>query len=389
MLADLGADVIHIEGPESPDPGRNFGGRNADNGLNPYWNSHNRGKRAIAIDLKDERGREAFARLTDTADVFMTNMRLKALDRLGINVPKLQERNPRLIYARASGNGREGPQADYGSYDILGQARGGMMISSLAGADGRPRAGHSGIADHTGAILFALGVMCGLYYREHTGKVQEIHSSLLGGQMCIQSFQITGTLFNGNKAPELRGDSRGRPVSANNPTWNIYQGSDGKWFVLGILNDATYPQFTEAMGKPEWRTDERYHDLATRMAHSADMVEELQAIFHTKPAAHWVEHFGSNDLVAGPVNDYADLLYDPQVLVNNYIVTVPRNDGLPPVQMVGCPLTLMDTPPQIKALAPEFDQNTEEVLLELGYDWNELESLRRDGVIGARMPATA
>jgi crotonobetainyl-CoA:carnitine CoA-transferase CaiB-like acyl-CoA transferase len=383
MLADFGADVIHIEGPASPDPGRNFGGRPAENGLNPYWHSHNRGKRALALDLKDRRGQEVMYRLADSADVFATNMRLKALSQLGIDIPHLQQRNPRLIFARASGNGLNGPHADHGSYDNLGQARGGVMMA-LAGEDGRPRSGHPGLADHTGAILFALAIMSGLYYRERTGTAQEVHSSLLGGQMCIQSFQITGTLFNGNKQPQQRGAPRGRPISANNPTWNIYQGSDGKWFVLGILNDSAWPEFTRVMNRPEWLTDQKYCDLAARMANAPAIIEELQAILAEHPASYWVELFTGNDLVAGPVNDYSDLLYDPQTLGNSYIVSVPRGDGGPLVQMVGCPITLTRTPAELRSLAPEFDQHTEEVLLELGYGWEEMESLRGGGVIGMR-----
>ena len=383
MLADLGADVIHIEGPESPDPGRNFGGRLAENGLNPYWHSHNRGKRAICVDLKDARGREILHRICDTADVLATNMRLKALEHLGVDPEVLRRRNPRLIFARASGNGLKGPHADHGSYDNLGQARGGIMMAQ-AGGDVRPRAGNPGIADHTGAILFAFGIMSALYYREHTGVAQEIHSSLLGGQMCIQSFQITGTLFNGNKLPPPRGEARGRPVSANNPTWNVYQGSDDKWFVLGILNDSRWPEFVSAMNRPEWLEDERHRDLAARMANAEEIVEELQGIFGQQPASYWVELLTKQDLVAGPVNDYADLLYDPQTLANEYIVTVPRGDGQPPVQMVGAPVTFTATPAKIESLSPEFDQHTEEVLLDVGYSWEEMEQLRRGGVIGLR-----
>src|SRR5688572_21890204 len=153
MLADLGADVIHIEGPETPDIGRNFGGGPQQNGLNAYFQSHNRGKRAITIDLKTERGREVLYRLAATADVFMSNMRFKALERLGADYDTLSKYNPNMIYAHGSGYGPKGPDADNGSMDILGQARGGMMMANAV--DGVPRGNAVAVADHVGAITMA------------------------------------------------------------------------------------------------------------------------------------------------------------------------------------------------------------------------------------------
>jgi formyl-CoA transferase/CoA:oxalate CoA-transferase len=384
MLADLGADVIHVEGPDTPDMGRNFGGRNAENGLNSYFEAHNRGKRAITLDLKQEQGREILHRLVATADVFMSNMRLKALRRLGADFETLVKLNPRLVYARASGNGPRGPHADHGSMDILGQARGGIMMSQ-AGADGRPRGANGGIADHVGAITMAFGIVAALLHRERTGEGQEVDSSLLGSQMCVQSFQITDTLFNGNRAGTWGRNESSRPVR---PTWNTYQGSDGRWFSLAMNNDSYWPGVVSLLGKPEWLTDERYKDMASRTANSADLVAQLQAIFATQPAQHWIDQFTGRDLLAGPVNAYTDLLADPQTTANGYIVTVPQEGG-PPVQMVGAPVIFSKTPAKVVRLAPEFDQNTEEVLLELGFSWEELVELRSQGVIGVRQPALA
>jgi len=385
MLADLGADVIHIEGPESPDVGRNFGGAPAENGLNPYFHAHNRGKRAIAIDLKDARGREIMYRLVGTADVFMSNMRRKALARLGMDYETLSRLNPRLIYARASGNGPKGPDADHGSMDILGQARGGIMMAQ-AGPDGLPRGATGGVADHVGAITMAFGIMSALFHRERTGEAQQVDSSLLGSQMCIQSFAITETLFNGNVFRQ-----RGRNAIRNNvnPTWRAYQGSDGKWFSIAMSNDSFWEGITRTLNKPEWLQDERFSNLRARTENSETIIEQLRQLFATRPAQHWIKLFTDEDLLAGPVNDYSDLIRDPQTLANDYIVTVERDDGLPAVQMVGAPVNFGKTPARIRHLAPEFDQHTEEVLLELGYSWEAMEALRREGVIGAREPATA
>jgi crotonobetainyl-CoA:carnitine CoA-transferase CaiB-like acyl-CoA transferase len=201
--------------------------------------------------------------------------------------------------------------------------------------------------------------------------------------MCVQSFQITDTLINGNRPGNWGRSDATRPVR---PTWNTYQGSDGRWFALAMNNDSFWPGVVDLLQKPEWLTDERYKDMAARTANSADLAGQMQAIFSTQTAQHWIEAFTSRDLLAGPVNSYTDLLDDPQTTANDYIVTVDREDGAP-VQMVGAPVIFSKTPAGPRRLAPEFDQHTEDVLQELGYTWEELDVLRRAGVIGMREPA--
>lgn len=379
MLADLGADVIHIEGPETPDIGRNFGGAPQENGLNAYFHAHNRGKRAIVLDLKKPQAREVLYRLVATADVFMSNMRFAALERLGADYDSIVKYNPSIVYAHGSGYGPEGPDANNGSMDILGQARGGIMAANAV--DGVPRGNAVAIADHVGAITMAFGIMSALYHRQRTGEGQKVDSSLLGAQMCIQSFQITTTLFNGNaKPPTRRTDRR----DANNPTWNTYKGSDGRWFCLGMTTDAFWPGICGVIEKPEWLTHEHFGTLAGRLEHNRELIALLDELFASAPADEWIRRFSEKNLLATPVNAWTDLRTDPQVVANKYIVEVERPDGGAPVEIVGPPVTFSKTPAHIRGLAPEFDQHTEEVLLEAGYDWSEIEALRREGVIGAR-----
>ncbi len=372
MLADLGADVIHIEGPDAPDPARGLF-RPSPNGLNHYVESLNRGKRAITIDLKDERGRALLHRLVRDADVFISNLRPRSLQRLGADYEALVKHNPQIIYAHASGNGPKGPDADHGAMDLLGQARGGIMIAS-ADADGTPRSFPSGVADQIGAITLAFGIMSALFHRQRTGEGQQVFASLLGSQMAVQSFQITGVLFGSTE-----------PIPANNnPTWRTYQGNDGRWFALAMVNDSFWPGICRVLDRPEWLTDPRYKSLAARTENSAQVAAELAKVFAKRPAEHWIRLFTDADLVAGPVNEYSDVLSDPQATANDYIVSLEREDGAP-VRVVGLPVTFSRTPAQVRGFAPEYDQHTEEVLLEAGYDWPELEALRRAGVIGARI----
>ncbi len=376
MLADLGADVIKIEGPDTPDPGRSTMATNTRGPMNAYYQTLNRGKRAICIDLKDDQGRKAFHKLVEDADIFVSNYRRPALARLGCDYKTLSEINPRIIYGRGSGYGPEGPDADQASMDLLGQARGGLM-SQTGDPDSGPKGAGVAIADHVGAITMAFGLVVALRHRERTGEGQEVDASLLGGQLCIQSFNITDYLWSGHQRGQVR-------RSGPNPTWSTYQGSDGKWFALGMSAAHYWSRIATAIGKPEWATDERYATINARLDNSDELFAELDAVFANETAAEWVRRFADADLLATPVNDYEDVAKDPQVIANDYITDVEQENGEPPVKMVGLPVVFSKTPGHIRGLAPEFGQHTEEVLQEAGFTWDDLTELREAGAIGPR-----
>jgi crotonobetainyl-CoA:carnitine CoA-transferase CaiB-like acyl-CoA transferase len=373
MLADMGADVIKIEGPSSPDPGRGLtsDGRTP---LGAYFHSHNRSKRAICVELTHPDGREVLHRLAKDADVFVSNMRRRALVKLGADYETLSKINPRLIYGRASGYGPNGPDADLGSMDIMAQARGGIM-SVTGEPDGWPKPVGVPFADHVGALTMAFGLMVALYHRQLTGEGQQVDASLLAGQLCIQSFNITGSLFNDNRVPPRR------PRAGLSATWQVYKGSDGKHFVMGMNGQRWWPLIAEALGNPAFFSDERFGSVASRSEHAQDLIAELDALFATRTADEWVKLFSEADLMAARVNDYAEVAADPQNTANGYITEVEREDGVP-VKMVGVPVILSKTPGRVRNLAPEMGQHTEEVLLEAGYSWEDIGALRAKGAIG-------
>jgi crotonobetainyl-CoA:carnitine CoA-transferase CaiB-like acyl-CoA transferase len=287
----------------------------------------------------------------------------------------LSKINPGLVYGRASGYGPRGPDADLGGMDILGQARGGIM--SMTGEPDRgPKPAGVAIADHVGAISMAFGLMVALFHRERTGEGQEVDASLLGGQLCIQTFNLTDYLWSGKV--------RGRiPRAGFNPTWSIYKGSDGKYFCLGMNREHQWPNICRVLSDQEWMRDERFAKLQDRIALRDELWQKFDALFSTRPAAEWVRLFSDADLLATPVNDYADVSQDPQALANDYITEIDGPDGQP-VKMVGLPVIFSKTPGRISGLAPEFGQHTEEVLQEAGLDWNEISELRAAGAIGPR-----
>jgi crotonobetainyl-CoA:carnitine CoA-transferase CaiB-like acyl-CoA transferase len=257
--------------------------------------------------------------------------------------------------------------------DLLGQARGGLM-SVTGGADGPPRSAGAAIADHTGALTMAFGLAAALLHRDRTGEGQEIDASLLGGQLCIQTHNITYSWWSG-KVPARRN-------RLANPTWNSFQGSDGKWFALGMSRQVYWPGVCKLMGRPEWIDDERFATLESRLRISDEVYEAMQAIFAERPAAEWVQRFSDADLLATPINDYQDLYEDPQVL-SNYIDHLQPPDG-EPLPIVGLPIIFGKTPGKATGMAPEFGQHTEEVMLEAGYTWDEIAALKAEGAVGLR-----
>jgi len=303
-------------------------------------------------------------------------VRERALQRLGADYETLRAINPSIVYAHATGYGPKGPDKDLGSMDILGQARGGLM--AVTGDPGSPpvKIG-AAIADHIGAICLGFGIMAALFHRLRTGEGQRIDGSLLAGQLCVQSHAITGALYDNRVPPRQK---RGAP----NPTWGAYQGSDGKWFVLGMSRQKYWPGICTVIEKPEWLDDERFATLEARAKHSDELTALFDTIFSERPADEWVRRFSDAQMMAARVNDYCEVGDDPQVRANGYIADVEREGGGSPVRMVGLPILFSKTPSRIRGLAPEFGQHTEEVLLEVGYSWEEIETLNKEHVLGIR-----
>lgn len=373
MLADMGADVVKIEGPDSPDPGRwtQQNGRQA----NGYFETNNRNKRGLVIDLKQSAGRAAFYRMVAQADVFLTNLRIPAVERLGLTYPELSAHNPGLIYAHGTGYGASGPDARQGSMDIMAQARGGIMSMNAEAGAGPVTVGVP-FADQSGAGLLAWGITLALFHRERTGEGQMVNSSLLAGQMFAQGYAVTNYLFSGQQRTRA-------PRTQTYPLWNRYQAGDGKWFVVGMPNPHRWwAKFCQALGHPELEHDHEHGDIPAHPENHAAAIRHLDELFATKPRQYWLDRFRAADLMYSPVADYEELAADPQVEANDLIVDFEHPSG--PLRMLGLPVALSKSPGAIEHPAPEFGQHTEEVLLEYGFTWDEIGALRTDGAIGPR-----
>ena len=385
MLADFGADVIKVEGPDSPDPGRGMVRYEVtEGGPNPYFETHNRNKRGLVLDLKNDQGLATFLRLAKQADVLVQNLRPGVSKRLGIDYATLSQHNPRLIYATATGFGTEGPDHELPALDPLAQARGGLM-SVTGEPEAPPTRTFNGFADQISAFLLSFAIMMALWERERSGKGQEVDSSLLGATMGVQSFNLTSFLMSGTYG--------GSPIPRlsrrlTSPIWNTYKGKDGRWIVLAMAQpDRFWTPFRESMKEatgelvgPEELT------VGWMKSHFGDLmklINKLDELFATKPAEEWLNRFRAQGFLAELVQDYQQLAKDKQALANEMIVTF-DHPSHGPQRMVNTPVNLRRTPGSIRVPAPEFGQHTEEVLLDYGFSWEELELLRKAEAIGPR-----
>ncbi|MBI4216408.1 MAG: CoA transferase [Chloroflexi bacterium] len=379
MLADMGADVIKLEDPVNGDPGRTMaraqgqetelpGGRNA------YFENNNRGKRSLTLDLKQKRGREIFFKLVATSDVVLQNFRKGVADKLGVGYKDCVKYNPKLIFANGTGFGAAGPEAFEPSSDYAGMARSGMM--TLVGESGKPPPPFApGFADQMGAIMLAYGIVMALLVRERTGVGQEVDGSLLGSMTQLEQLMIAFSLLG---RPMTRTDR----TKAGSPLWNHYLCSDGKWVAISCLQpDRYWAGFSKAVGREEWIGDPRYQERMARQQHSAELITALDKIFPTKPREEWLEILRANAVVCGPLNYLEDLPNDPQMTDNGFIVDFDHAAIGRTIKIPGIPIQLSKTPGKVRGPAPEFGENTEEILLSLGYTWDDLGQLREGKVI--------
>ncbi len=372
MLSDMGAEVIKVEDPAGGDPGRGI--VTSTGAHNSYFETMNRNKRSITLNLKSDEGRAVFLRLAEKADAITQNFRLGVVERLGVDYETVRKINPGIIYASVTGLGREGPHASDGIFDSLGQARGGFLWMNSLGRD-YPESPAGGISDQCGAMTLAWGVAMGVIARERHGVGQHIQTSQLGGILMLQAMAINGYLINGSlPAPK----SRGRTP---NPLMNSYRCADGKLLAIGGVGpDRYWPAFVEILGIEHLRDDERFRDAEARAANSAELIAMLDERFLSKPRDEWVEAMRQRNIICQPVLDYAEVAEDAQARANGYVTEVPHPE-VGSLTEIGVPVHLPQTPGAPRRSAPKLGEHTDEVLSEAGYSAEEIGGLRERGAI--------
>jgi crotonobetainyl-CoA:carnitine CoA-transferase CaiB-like acyl-CoA transferase len=376
-LGDLGADVIKIEA-KTGDPARKFmsiiGAMSGLKGNNYYFEHNNRNKRSLVLDMKSEKGKEIFFRLIDTADVFLNNMSIEAPIDLGIGPDDLLARNPRLIYAQASGWGRKGPDAHDLSFDYTGIARSGLMMCT--GERGTPPGQIlPGMGDEIGALMCAWGVTAALYAREKTGKGQVVDTSLMGSVIAM-----LGLLM---EAPAVLGQEFGRELrsTAGNPVYNHYRCKYDQWIVIAHLDPNRYwAKICRATGIEGFQDDPRFNSIDARGKNAKELVAIFDGRFALKTRDEWIKILKEEGCICTPIQSPLEVSNDPQALANNYFIGVQHPDW-GKIKMVGFPWAFSETPAQWRRKAPGFGEHSEEILSEVGYSKDDIAKLKEEDVI--------
>jgi crotonobetainyl-CoA:carnitine CoA-transferase CaiB-like acyl-CoA transferase len=375
-LAENGADVVRVE-PIEGDPVRGMmqSGVVPVTDLNWLWEMWNRSKRGIAVNLGQGAGQEIVHKLVAQADVFLANLRPGTLKKAQLDYETLNELNPRLIYANITGYGPKGPGADWPSFDEIGfWARSGIM--AVLGEPDTPLVPLRGaMGDHTTGMFTLGGIALALYVRERTGRGQRVDVSLVGSGTWVAGCDVQGALIYDQDMPRFSRKTIG------NPLYNHYECKDRKWVQFQMLQtDRYWSGVCKALGREDLEHDPSFDSHQKRVENNVELIAILDEVLATKSRDEWAPRFNENGLVWGPAQTPMEVTQDPCVLENKYIVEYEHFSGRK-VRGITCPIQLSKNPTRAPHGAPEYSQHTEEVLLEMGYSWDDITKLKDSKVI--------
>jgi crotonobetainyl-CoA:carnitine CoA-transferase CaiB-like acyl-CoA transferase len=377
ILGDWGADVIKVENLEGGDPLRGI--RRVENieikDMHFGWELVNRNKKSIAMDTRTEQGKEILYKLTKTVDIFMTNRVPRGTGQQGLDYTSLSRLKPRLIYVLFTGFGEIGPDREKAGYDITAfWARGGFMYKT--GEPGRiPPTQPLSVGDQISAMYIAGAISTALFARERTGKGQKISLSLYQNAAWTIAWELQAFLYANE---EIRWRYQDEAV---NPLWNLYQTADKRWIQLACLqSDRHWYPFCEAIGREDLKQDSRFASDLKRGENSRSLVSLIKDIISNKTLEEWEKILRRHRIIYERCNSISEVVNDPQALENDFIVGIRHPSGHQ-LRLVNSPVKFSGTPSSIKSSAPEYGQNTEEILLELGYAWDNIAKFKEEGVI--------
>ena len=372
LLADMGAEVIKIEMPGTGDDSRAFGPMLPAGGGSAYFMSVNRGKKSVTVNLKKPSGQGLVRRLASQCDVLVENFRPGTMDKYGLSYDALRKINPSLVYASLSGYGQYGPDSQKPAYDVIIQARSGLLsITGHPGGD--PVKVGASIADITTGMYGAMSILGALRHRERTGEGQRIDVAMLDSLVSV----LENALVRYTVGGEVPGALGCRHPSIT--PFDMYRATDG-YVVVAIGNQSLWEKFCDLVGKKEWKVDQRFASNEARTQNVAALQGLLNELFGTNSTAHWLSMLTAFGIPCGPVNNVAQVAADPQLLAREALLNFagPTKEFLTP----GTPMKLSRSPLTPATTAPRLGEHTEAVLtglLKLGP--REIELLGRDGVI--------
>ncbi|MDP7503819.1 MAG: CoA transferase [Nitrospinota bacterium] len=372
MLGDMGAEVIKVEHPKGGDDTRSWPPF-YDGGESTYFQSVNRNKKSLTLDLKAEEGKRILRKLVEKSDIFLQNFRPGAIERLGLGYEEMSALNPRLIYASVSGYGQTGPNRERPAYDILLQAEGGLM--SITGeADGISCKTGIALADLTTALFAIQGILLAVIAREKTGRGQFIDMAIQDGQAALMS-HAAGNFF-GTGVPPGRMGNRHPSICP----YRDFTCSDGA-LIVAAANDSLWDRFARAIGRADLADDPRWKTNDDRVKGREELEAEIDKILAEKTRAEWGEIVSGAGVPCGPVKNIGEVASDPQVLHREMVIEM-EHAKTGTLRMMGIPVKLSDTPGEVKLPPPILGEHTGEILGDLlGEPGERIAALRESGVI--------
>ncbi|MGV0741768.1 CaiB/BaiF CoA transferase family protein [Mycolicibacterium sp. XJ870] len=375
LLGDMGAEVIKIELPSSPDPLRTWGQAERD-GHHFFWTVHARNKKAVTLDLRKPEGRELFLELVDHSDVIVENFRPGTLEKWNLGYDVLRARNKGIILVRVSGYGQTGPDAGKAGYASVAEAASGLRHMNGFPGGPPPRLALS-LGDSLAGMFAAQGALAALYRRSVTGEGQIVDTALTESCLAIQESTIPDYDVGG----VVRGPS-GTRLEGIAPS-NIYQSADGSWVVIAANQDTVFRRLCEAMGRPELATDERFVNHVARGRNQDELDKIIGDWAAERQPAEIVATLSRAGVISGPINTVAEVVNDPQLQARGMIADhwderIERN-----VKGPGIVPVLSESPGTIRSAgsARPGQHNGEVYVGLLGRTAEELETLRAEGVV--------
>jgi len=353
LLADLGAEVIKIEGPRG-DPVRQQGV--IVDGMSWYFAQFNRNKKSVVLNLYDDDDKNILSRLLETADVLVENFRPGILSDMGFGPQDLERLNPRLIHASVNGYGTTGPYADRPSFDFIAQAMSGFM-SVNGPPDGEPQRAAPPLSDLVAGLYCAFGILAALQERGNSGIGQQVETSLTGGLISMLAY-LSAEYFATGETPKRTGNDH--PIVS---PYGLFQAKDGM-IAVAPSTDIYVERFLGVLGLKVLLADPHYSTNSERLLHRNTLSRRINDVTCLQSVAHWITAINDAGCPCGRVMDLAEVFEDPQVVAQEMVIDVPH-PGHGNVRMTGFPVKLSRTPAGIQRPAPDLGQDTQEIISQL------------------------